>query len=175
MFQTTYRGINIIVKRGDITKVHKGAIVNPANSYGTMGGGVALAIRKKGGTKIEEEAVRQAPIPIGKAIITTAGKLDVDFVIHAPTMKEPIEQSSIDKVKSATYAAFQCAEEHGVKRIVFPGMGTGYGKLSKEIAAKTMISTIKQFIDQRTSLKEIILMGFDEVLTKEWKKALKKV
>ena len=47
----------IIVEKADLTKLEVDAIVNPANSSGTMGGGVAGAIKRAGGGEIEREAM----------------------------------------------------------------------------------------------------------------------
>lgn len=67
--------IKIKVLEGDITDIEADAIVNASNCYGYMGGGVAGDIKKIGGNEIEIQAVSKAPIPIGHAIITTAGSL----------------------------------------------------------------------------------------------------
>ena len=64
MFETNFQGVKIKVLRGDITKLKVDAIVNPANSFGYMSGGVALAIKRAGGEEIEKEAVKKAPIEI---------------------------------------------------------------------------------------------------------------
>ncbi len=40
---------------GDITEIQSDAIVNAANAQLVLGGGVAGAIRKKGGPEIQEE------------------------------------------------------------------------------------------------------------------------
>ena len=60
--EQTYRNVKIVVVTGDITKQEVDAIVNPANSSMIMGGGVAGAIRRSGGTQIEDEALRNAPV-----------------------------------------------------------------------------------------------------------------
>jgi len=60
----------IIVKLGGFTQINCDAIINPANSYGYKGGGVADAIKRVGGAEIEKEAVNGAPIAIGKAVST---------------------------------------------------------------------------------------------------------
>jgi len=65
----------IEVKRGDLTKVEAHAICNPANSLLYMGGGAAGALKRAGGEEIEREALKQAPVPVGKAVATTAGRL----------------------------------------------------------------------------------------------------
>jgi len=71
----------ILVLCGDLTRVEADAIVNPANSHGLMGGGVALAIRRARGRVVEEEAVAQAPIPMGSAVVTSAGSMSCKYVI----------------------------------------------------------------------------------------------
>ena len=65
----------IIIEKGDLTQVKCDVIVNPANSSGYMGGGVAGAIKRAGGSIIEKQAIAQAPIPVGEAVITTGGNL----------------------------------------------------------------------------------------------------
>jgi O-acetyl-ADP-ribose deacetylase (regulator of RNase III) len=164
MFQVGYKGVAIRVVKGDLTKIEADAIVNPANSFGYMGGGVALAIKRAGGDEIEKEAVRKAPIEIGKAVATTAGKLKAKFVIHSPTMVNPAGETDGEKVKLATIAALACAEEKGVKSIAFPGMGTGVGGLSYETAAEKMIEAVRDFLKEKKAAKEIILVGYNEEL-----------
>lgn len=165
--------LEIIVRKGDITKERVDAIVNPANSRGTMGGGVAGAIKKTGGDEIEREAIEHAPIRIGEAIATTAGKLPARFVIHAPTMEMPAQKISIENVERATHGALECAKNLGIRSIAFPGMGTGVGGVAKEDAAKCMINTIKRFLDtEESNLSTIVLVGFDNELVREFKRSL---
>src|SRR6267154_465448 len=48
--------------KSDITTMNVDAVVNPANSLGIMGGGVAAALSRKGGPTIQREAMSLAPI-----------------------------------------------------------------------------------------------------------------
>jgi len=61
--------------KGDITKLENDAIVNAANAYLKMGGGVAGAILRNGGQVIQDECDKIGFIGVGNAAITTAGKL----------------------------------------------------------------------------------------------------
>ena len=140
--------MSISVISGDITKFNCDAIVNPANSYGYMGGGVAGAIKRVGGIEIEREAVLKAPIPVGSAIATTAGSLNCQFVIHAPTMEKPAMRIPVDNVKKATKAALELGFKLRLKKIAIPGMGTGVGGVLPHDAAKTMIFVAKDFKDK---------------------------
>jgi len=59
-------------------------------------GGVTEAIKRKG-DEIIEEARRYAPVPIGEAIITIAGRLKSKYIIHTPTMERPAETTNTEK------------------------------------------------------------------------------
>lgn len=161
----------IEIIKGDITEVEADAIVNPANSYGKMGGGVALAIKNRGGKEIEKEAMSKAPIDIGDAISTTAGKLKARYVIHAPTMKKPSQPTDIETIKKATSAALEEALRLKVSSVAFPGMGTGVGGLPKEKAAKSMIEVMKKFLERKGKKIKIILVAYDDELYNAFKKA----
>ncbi|ADM27389.1 Appr-1-p processing domain protein [Ignisphaera aggregans DSM 17230] len=145
---------NIVLKIvvGDITEFAGDAIVNPANTYGYMGGGVALAIKMRGGRAIEEEAIGQAPIPIGSAIITTGGALKVKAVIHTPTVVEPGGSSSPENVYRAARAAIKKAIENNFKTIAFPLMGAGIGGVSPKESAKAMVKAFEEFRDREVEV-----------------------
>jgi O-acetyl-ADP-ribose deacetylase (regulator of RNase III) len=147
--------MSIVIKKGDITVIDCDAVVNPANSYGYMGGGVAGAIKRIGGNEIEKEAVSKAPIPVGKAIATTAGTLPCKYVIHAPTMERPAMRIDVENVRLATKAALKLAEELQLQHIALPGMGTGVGGVLPREAAETMMNVAKNF---ENKFEKIILI-----------------
>jgi len=163
------------VTLGDITKLEVDAIVNAANSLLIMGGGVAGAILRAGGKEIQQEANKKAPVPVGKAIATSAGKLRVKCVIHAPTMEKPAMQTTVANVKLATKGALDCAEYLGVRSVAFPGMGTGVGGLNLEAAAEVMVDEIKRHVESGIPLKKIMLVGFNINLTHAFEGALQKI
>lgn len=174
MKQIIFKGIEVTSKKGDLTKTMAGAIVNPANSSGQMGGGVAAAIRELGGERIERDAMAVAPIKVGSAAITSAGALPSRFVIHAPTMTRPAEQTNSKAVFLAALAALTKANEVGVESVAFPGMGTGVGRVKPIEAANAMLMAIKQFITsgKNKSLKKIILFSIDDELEKAFDQAI---
>lgn len=137
--------IELVVQQGDLLTARTDVIVNPANSLGVMGGGVALAIKQAGGEVIETEAKAQAPCPVGTAIITTAGQLPFQAIIHAPTMHHPAEPIPAKQIELATVAALRCADEHGFRSVALPALGTGVGDVDYDTAAKIMIETIQMF------------------------------
>ncbi len=149
------------------------AICNPANSLMYMGGGAAGALKRAGGEEIEREALKQAPVPVGRAIATTAGKLRAQWVIHAPTMERPAVRTTGEKIYLATKAALECAESIGAKSLAIPGMGTGVGGVSFSNAARAMVKALREFALVSKSLKEIVLCDLSEKMIDAWRQALR--
>lgn len=152
--------MEIVLVRGDITRVEAEGVVNPANSLGEMGGGVAGILRRRGGQVVEDEARALAPIPVGGAVATTAGTLPFRNVIHAPTMERPAMRTTAEKVGQATRAALECADFIGLKSLAFAGMGTGVGRVSFTDAAKAMVAAARAF--KPRSLARVLFVAFEE-------------
>lgn len=166
-----YRDTKITVTTGDITKLEVDAIVNPANSQLIMGGGVAGAILRAGGDQIQKQALKKAPVPIGGAVATTAGKLKAKYVIHTPTMTRPAMAASLEDVKAATKGALECSRHLHLSSLAFPGLGTGVGGLDLQDAANAMVQEIKRHIKAGTTIKHVMLVGYNSDLAKAFEKA----
>jgi O-acetyl-ADP-ribose deacetylase (regulator of RNase III) len=158
---------------GDITQSQVEAIVNPANSRLIMGGGVAGAIRRAGGPTIEKEALQKAPIRVGDATATNAGKLAARYVIHAPTMSLPAMSTDLESVEKATSAALRVARNLGLSSIAVPGMGTGVGGVPVNDAAQTMVRAIKKHLLEGTTLRHIFLVSIDQDLISAFESVLR--
>ena len=174
MFERAYKGVSIRVVREDITLQTVDAIVNPANSQMIMGGGVAGAIKRTGGKEIEEEAVRHAPVPVGKAEATKAGRLNAKYIIHTPTMRRPTMRITKENVRLAMKAALENVEKLKAKSVAFPGLGTGVGGVDIKAAANIMLQELKTHISGGTSLQSVIFVGFTEKSAEAFRDALKK-
>lgn len=135
--------MQVHVAQADITNLPVDAIVNPANSLGIMGGGVAGAIRRYGGDSIQAETMRCAPIAIGAALVTQAGALPAKHVIHVPTMEEPGMKIGPDNVRRAARAALIAASTNNFEVIAIPGIGTDTGGVPYEEAARSIVEEIR--------------------------------
>lgn len=156
------RDTEIKVVIGDITEFKADAIVNAANNKGLMGGGVAGAIKKKGGKVIEEEAVKKCPINIGEATFTSAGKLKAKYVIHAATMDMTFQTDEI-KIRNSCKNSLKVADELGVKSIVFPALGCGTGGFPLLASAKIMAQEVWRYLrEEGSNLKEITFCLYDK-------------
>jgi O-acetyl-ADP-ribose deacetylase (regulator of RNase III)/ADP-ribose pyrophosphatase YjhB (NUDIX family) len=152
----------IKIVQGDITQLKVDAIVNAANNKLVMGGGVAGAIRKKGGKAIEDEAVKKGPIKIGEAVATGAGALPAKYVIHAATMGMDFATDE-DKVRRSCRNSLKVAEELKIGSIAFPALGCGVGGFPLMAGAKIMAQEVLKALRQSPScLKEVIFCLYDK-------------
>ena len=155
--EKTIRSRKLTLVQGDLTELAVDAIVNAANSRLQLGGGVAGAIRTKGGPSIQEECNRIGPIRVGEAVVTGGGNLKATYVIHAvgPSYGEGDED---EKLRNATLNSLKRATEMGMKSIAFPAISTGIFGFPKERCAQIMLRTASEFLEgQETSLERVIL------------------
>ena len=164
----------IYLSKGDITDMAVEAIVNPANTDLVMGSGVAAAIRRKGGERIQEECERLAPLRLGAASVTTAGNLRALFVIHAATLK-PGEKATAEAIKLATRQTLFRAEEKTIKSLALPALGTGAAGFSAEECALIMLKVVLEHIKVRTSLEKIHFVLYDDATLKVFEDAYQKL
>ena len=157
----------------DITEMQTDAIVNAANAQLILGGGVAGAIRRKGGPSIQDECDKIGGTFVGGAVITTAGNLKAKYVIHAvgPRMGEGYED---EKLKNATLNSLKVADENNLKSISFPAVSTGIFGFPIERCAKIMLETTIDYLKKETSFEKVVFCLFSQNDYKVFENALQK-
>ena len=163
----------IVIEQGDLTEMATDAIVNAANNDLILGGGVAGAIRRKGGDEIQRECNEIGSIPVGFAAITTGGKLKARFVIHAASMRLG-GATTAQALRSSTTHCLRIAKERGLKSIAFPAVGTGIAGFPLEECAKIMLREVAEHLGGETSLETVRFVLFDEdakeIFLNAWKR-----
>ena len=150
------KGKTIKLIQGDLTELDVDAIVNAANAQLILGGGVAGAIRSKGGPTIQEECNRIGGTTVGGAVVTGGGNLKARHVIHAvgPRYGEGDEDN---KLRQATLNSLRRATENGMTSIAFPAISTGIFGFPKDRCARIMLDAVQGFLNtEETSLTEVI-------------------
>jgi O-acetyl-ADP-ribose deacetylase (regulator of RNase III) len=110
---------------------------------------------------------------VGEAIATEAGKLNVRYVIHTPTMRRPAMQTTEENVRLAMKAALENTEKLKVKSVTFPGLGTGVRGIDIKAAANHMLQELKTHINAGTSLQSVVFVGFSGKSAETFRNALK--
>ena len=141
---------------GDICELEVDAIVNAANTSLWMATGVGGAIKRAGGDMIEFAAVRQAPVSLGDAIVTTAGGLAAQYVIHAVSQDRD-RSTNGETLAAAIRNTFARARELGVTSIAFPALGTGVGGFPLDEAARVTVAAIRTEVATSPRIEHVVV------------------
>jgi O-acetyl-ADP-ribose deacetylase (regulator of RNase III) len=141
---------NKVFKMGirDLLGAPVDAIVNPANSGLSHGGGIAAIISNDGGPKIDRHCAKYIEkygrIPVTKAVATTAGKLPYKGVIHAvgPRMGDGEEQN---KIEATLISCLGLAHAKGWESVAFPAISTGLFMIPKDACALAFKNAVSSF------------------------------
>lgn len=164
----------VTIRQGDLTEAQVDAIVNAANNDLLLGGGVAGAIRTKGGSSIQEECRRLGPIRIGEAAITGGGKLTARYVIHAASM-ELGGYTAEPGLRESTRNSLARANENRLESIAFPAIGTGIAGFPMDLCAEVMLEEIRSHLNRETTLKRVEIVLFDAVALAIFEKTFAKM
>jgi O-acetyl-ADP-ribose deacetylase len=157
--------MKIEIIKGDITRIQADAIVNAANSSLLGGGGVDGAIHRAGGSKILEECKeirnRQGKCKTGEAVVTTAGNLPSQYVIHTvgPVWTGKEEEAST-LLANCYRNSMKLAESLAVKVIAFPNISTGVYRFPKALAGTIAVESVRDF--KSDILEKVIFVCFDD-------------
>ncbi len=167
----------VVLLEGDLTEVEADAIVNAANNDLQLGGGVAGAIRRKGGESIQRECNEIGSIPLGGAAITGGGNLKAKHVIHAASMKLG-GMTTARNLRNSTAHSLRIAAEQNLKTIAFPAVGTGIAGFPMRECAEIMLDEVVKHLKGPTSLEKVCFVLFDRPSLREfqevWDEMLKR-
>lgn len=166
---TEYMNGRVIVKAGDITKENACVIVNAANSSLMGGGGVDGAIHRAGGKsilaecKVLRETVYPEGLPTGQAVLTTAGQLSAENVIHTVGPVWRGGNSGEEKLLRDCYInSLKTAVEKGCRSIAFPAVSTGIYGFPKIKAAYIASKAVMNFLQNDDTLTTVTFVFFSE-------------
>ncbi len=151
----------VVIITGDLVEQDVDAIVNAANNALILGGGVAGAIRRRGGPTIQEDCDRHGPVKVGEAAITVGGQLRAKYVIHAASMALG-GGTDAESLRSSIDHALRLAHEHGVRTIAIPAVGTGIAGFPMDECARIMAGCIRRAIAAGWNPDEVRMVLFDD-------------
>jgi O-acetyl-ADP-ribose deacetylase (regulator of RNase III) len=174
---TLFGRTRIVLKCGDITHERCDAIVNAANSSLMGGGGVDGAIHRIGGPQIHEDCLRiverQGSCSTGEVVVTRAGNLQAQIVIHAVG---PVWQGGYrgeEELLRACYrSSLAAAARYGARTVAFPSISTGAYRFPTDRAATIAIEAIRSYVEQRADFEEIRLVLFTHADLLDYQSAL---
>jgi O-acetyl-ADP-ribose deacetylase (regulator of RNase III) len=146
--------------REDITEMEVDAFVFDVTEDLKLGSGFGAAIQQRGGIVIQKELDEIGSCPTGEAVVTEAGILKADWIIHAngPKFREEDEEG---KLRKTVQSALARAEEKGVKRLAFSPMGTGLYQVPLDLCSRVMVETITEHLANGSTLQEVLIAAPD--------------
>jgi len=113
------------------------------------------------GEEIIARLEQMGDFPIGGAVVTPAGDLDADFIIHLviESVEEPVTETGVRK---ALTNGLRQACAWGVESVALPALGTGAGCLDAETSAKVIMPMLEAFVDSGESLREATVVVANE-------------
>jgi O-acetyl-ADP-ribose deacetylase (regulator of RNase III) len=165
----TFKGRTIELVQGDITRQQVDAVVNAANSRLAGGGGVDGAIHRAGGPAIMEETRRRYPegCPTGSAVISGAGNLSAQYVIHAVGPVYSGGKSDDAELLAGAYRrSLELATEHHCQSVALPALSTGAYRYPLDEASRVALGTAIEYVqqladDQPPQVVRFVLFGSD--------------
>jgi len=150
------------IVRQSIIETDADAIVNTANPLPCIGDGTDRAVYEAAGTE-ELLAARSAigPIAEGDAKATPAFRLPYKIIIHtvSPRWKDGTKGETA-LLSSCYRTSMDLAAENGCRRIAFPLLASGSNGFPKDVALKTALDTIQDYL--MTHELDVILAVFDK-------------
>jgi len=162
----------IRLQKGDQTAMEIESIVHYASPDLVLGAGFGSAIAARGGMSIQEELKPFGTIATGEAVVTAAGELNSNYIIHAvgPRFQE---EDTEQKLETTMQSALGAAKDKGILKVAFPPMGTGFYGIPLDVCARVMLQSIKNHVSDGSSLNEIIICVLDDreykAFQEEWK------
>ncbi|MFL5613226.1 MAG: macro domain-containing protein [Gemmatimonadaceae bacterium] len=148
----------IRVRIDDLAFFDGEAIVRPVNE--DLGATTPLLRRLElaAGTMLYNQIRLQEPLPVGAAIVTSAGELPAELLVHAVVMSRT-EPVSADSVRRALTSALQRVESWQIKNVAIAPFGLGAGNLEIDESARVMLSVISAHLGGARFPEEITLIA----------------
>jgi O-acetyl-ADP-ribose deacetylase (regulator of RNase III) len=168
-FKNTFLHGRVEITVGDITELEVDAVVNAANSTLLGGGGVDGAIHRAGGAEIlrECEELRRTRfpegLPVGEAVMTTAGRLPAKCVIHTVGPIYGRHHGNEAQLLANCYLnPLNLAANGQMTSAAFPAISTGVYGYPRHQAAPIVSDTMKKFFLGDERIEKVWLVFFKE-------------
>jgi O-acetyl-ADP-ribose deacetylase len=153
------RPSSVTVVEGDLLDQDVDAIVNAWNRniipwWLLLPQGVSGAIKRRGGTAPFREVGRHGPIPLGGAVLTSAGRLPFKGIIHVAGINM-LWRASDRSIRNSVKNAVLLAHEKRFESLAFPLIGAGSGGFDQDRAKTIMLDELSQ-LDAPLAVKIVI-------------------
>jgi O-acetyl-ADP-ribose deacetylase (regulator of RNase III) len=118
---------------GDLLSADVEALVNPVNTVGVMGKGLALQFKRRFPFNFNAYAAacKRGEVEIGRMLVVEAGALSGPrYIINFPTKKHWRDPSELEYVRAGLRGLVEAIRARGIRSIAVPPLGCGNGGLA---------------------------------------------
>ena len=129
----------------DLASVTADAVVRPTNGNLEAITPALRHLELAAGPRFRDVCHVQRELGVGAAVVTAAGDLPAELVVHAVIMStiEPVSKAG---VRRAVAAALRQSEQWSIGTLALPPLGTGAGQLSIEDAADALLPALEEHL-----------------------------
>ena len=139
--------------QGDIFQSGAEALVNPCNTVGAMGAGLALAFKRKFPAMNKDYVKFCNEGKLRPGVMHVWEGDNPKFIINFPTKEHYVQDSKLEYITKGLEALKQVVEEKEIKSIAVPAIGTGLGNLSWDIVKPLL----EEFADSLPEYCKVII------------------
>lgn len=138
------------------------AIARPVNAMLGATTPVMRRLERAAGEAFSDQTRVAQPLPIGAAVVTRAGNLGVEYVIHGVVSndEEPVSRSS---VRFALTSALQRADAFHIRELAIAPFGLGAGNLDIEDSAEIMVAVLREHMRRSSYPASVIIVVENEL------------
>jgi len=128
----------ISIELGELTAAGASSLVRPIGTDGMAATAAARRIEIAAGPGPVDSCLRLGELPVGSAVITDAGTLAADFLVHV-VVRSPERPATVAVVRRALENTLRRIDEWAIASVAMPPLGTGPGSLDVEESAELMV------------------------------------
>jgi O-acetyl-ADP-ribose deacetylase (regulator of RNase III) len=128
----------------ELADVSAAAVLRPVSGDWSAVSPATRRLELAAGTEWADRCRALGDLPVGSAVITDAGGLGAEFVIHV-AIRSPEESVNARSVRRGVTNGLRRAEEWGITEVALPLMGTGPGNLEPDTACEAMDEALRSF------------------------------
>jgi O-acetyl-ADP-ribose deacetylase (regulator of RNase III) len=152
----------IEVRVDDLAFFEGDAIVRPVNSMLQATTPIMRRLEQAAGPALPDLVRLQQPLPVGAAVVTGAGALPVELLVHG-VVSSPEERVTRATVRLALMSALQRAIAFEIKSVAVAPFGLGAGNLDIDDSADVMVSVLTEHMKRSAFPTSVVIMVESEL------------
>lgn len=135
----------IEVRLGDLAEASTVAVLRAVTAEWAATNAAMRRLELAAGAAVEMQCRSLGELPVGSAVVTAAGELPSEFMIHVVvrSIEQPVTARGIQR---GLENGLRRVSEWGFASLAIPPLGTGAGNLDAEQSAEAMVPILLEYL-----------------------------